>query len=57
MSRNRVRYERDETGACTVNAPAIHGCRTYGRTIEQARERVRQALSLFASDAERTLFS
>jgi predicted RNase H-like HicB family nuclease len=28
------------------------GCHTYGRTIDQARDRIREALGLFVSNAE-----
>ena len=31
----------------------VRGCHTQGRTLEQARRRVREALGLFVSDADR----
>lgn len=46
-------YERDSDGRWLVRVPAISGCHTHGRTIEQARERIREALSLFVADADR----
>ena len=48
----RAVYEREPDGRWTVAVPQVRGCHTYGRTIEQARERVREALDLFVADAE-----
>ena len=48
----RAVYERDDNGTWLVSAPEVKGCHTYGRTIEQARERFREALSLFVDDAD-----
>jgi predicted RNase H-like HicB family nuclease len=48
----RAVYEREPDGRWTVEVPQVRGCHTYGRTIEQARERVREALDLFVADAE-----
>jgi predicted RNase H-like HicB family nuclease len=31
----------------------MRGCHTYGRTLEQARRRIREALSLWVEDADR----
>ena len=47
-------YERDE-GAWTVRIAEVQGCHTYGRSIAQARERIREALGLFDDDAERAV--
>jgi predicted RNase H-like HicB family nuclease len=47
MTRHKAVYERDESGAWIVHVPAVKGCHTYGRSIDQARERVREALGLF----------
>ena len=30
----------------------LHGCHTQGRTLEEARRRVREAMALFIEDAE-----
>lgn len=55
MRRLRVVFERDETGTWIVNAPRVRGCHSYGRTLEQARKRIREALRLFdIADAELT---
>ncbi|HEY3218015.1 MAG TPA: type II toxin-antitoxin system HicB family antitoxin [Candidatus Limnocylindria bacterium] len=51
MSTYKVVYERDEGGAWIAEVPSVPGCHTYGRTIEQARERVREALDLWVRDA------
>jgi predicted RNase H-like HicB family nuclease len=48
----RVVFERDETGAWLASVPSVPGCHTYGRTLDQARRRVREALSLWVGDAE-----
>ena len=43
----RVVFERDESGAWIVNVPRIKGCHSYGRTLDQARTRIKEALRLF----------
>jgi predicted RNase H-like HicB family nuclease len=48
----RAVYEREPDGRWTVEVPQVRGCHTYGRTIEQARERIREALDLFVADAD-----
>jgi predicted RNase H-like HicB family nuclease len=48
-----VVYERDESGAWIARVPRIPGCHTYGRTIDQARRRIREALGLWVQNAER----
>jgi len=48
----RAVYERDRDRVWTVRIPAIRGCHTYGRTIEQARSRIREALRLWVDDPE-----
>jgi predicted RNase H-like HicB family nuclease len=48
----RAVYEREPDGRWTVEVPLVPGCHTYGRTIEQARERIREALDLFVGDAD-----
>jgi predicted RNase H-like HicB family nuclease len=46
-----VRYELDETGWWLAAVPAIPGCHTQARTLEQAETRIREALALFIPDA------
>jgi predicted RNase H-like HicB family nuclease len=48
----RVVIERDETGAWIAHVRGVRGCHTYGRTLEQARRRIREALSLWVEDAD-----
>jgi len=48
----RAVYEREPDGRWTVELPQVKGCHTYGRTIDQARERIREALDLFVENAE-----
>ncbi len=47
-----VVYERDEDGWWIVEVKEIQGCRSDGRTILEARRRIRQALELFDVDPE-----
>lgn len=51
MSTYKVVYQRDESGSWIAEVPSVPGCHSYGRTIEQARERVRDALDLWVRDA------
>src|SRR3989442_7017567 len=51
VSTYKVVYERDESGSWIAEVPSVPGCHSYGRTIEQARERVREALDLWVRDA------
>jgi predicted RNase H-like HicB family nuclease len=46
----RIILERDETGAWLARVPSVPGCHTYGRTLEQARRRIREALELWVGD-------
>lgn len=45
-----VRYELDKTGWWLATVPAVPGCHTQGRTLEQAERRIREALALFVPD-------
>jgi predicted RNase H-like HicB family nuclease len=49
--RYRVVLERDESGAWIAWVPSVRGCHSYGRTLEQARTRIREALALWVDDA------
>ncbi len=53
MKTYRVIYKRDETGAWIARAPGVPGAHSYGRTIEQARERIREALGLWVANSDR----
>lgn len=50
MRRLRVVFERDESGTWIVRVPQVRGCHSYGRTLDQARMRIREALRLFDVD-------
>src|SRR5207247_10724769 len=48
----KVIYERDESGAWIAHVPSLPGAHSYGRTIEQARGRVREALGLWIREPQ-----
>jgi predicted RNase H-like HicB family nuclease len=50
MKTYRVRYELDETGWWVASIDVVPGCHTQGRTIEQARDRIREALAALTND-------
>jgi predicted RNase H-like HicB family nuclease len=52
----RVVIERDETGAWLAHVQGVRGCHTYGRTLDQVRRRIREALSIWVEDAETAEF-
>jgi predicted RNase H-like HicB family nuclease len=47
MKSYRVVYERDESGHWIATVRGVAGCHSYGRSISEARARVREALGLF----------
>lgn len=49
----KVVYERDESGWWLARVPSVAGCHTQGRTVDEARRRVREALGLFVDGAAR----
>lgn len=52
MSTYSVVYERDEGGWWIARVRDVPGVHSNGRTIEEARRRVREALSLAVDDAD-----
>ena len=48
----RVVYEWGDDGVWTVTAPDVRGAHSQGKSIAQARERIREALGLFVDDAD-----
>jgi predicted RNase H-like HicB family nuclease len=48
----KVVYERDEDGWWIARVLGVQGVHSNGRTIEEARRRVREALSLAVDDAD-----
>lgn len=47
----RIAYERDESGWWVAPARGVRGCHTQGRTVEEARRRLIEAMELFVDDA------
>lgn len=50
MKRYTVTYERDETGWWIAEVQSVQGVNSDGRTVADARRRVREALSLAIGD-------
>jgi predicted RNase H-like HicB family nuclease len=48
-----VVYELDESERWIATVPRVKGCHTYGRSLSEARSRIREALGLFVNDAAR----
>jgi predicted RNase H-like HicB family nuclease len=57
MATYRVVIEKDEGGAWLATVPGVPGCHTYGRSIQQALDRVREALSLWIDDADEAVLT
>ena len=53
VKRYRVIYERDESGWWVASVRGVRGCHTQGRTVDEARRRIREALDLFVGDARK----
>ena len=53
MNSYRVVYELDESGHWIARVPRVRGCHTYGRSLSEARARIREALGLFVAHATR----
>jgi predicted RNase H-like HicB family nuclease len=49
----RVAYERDESGWWVASVRGVRGCHTQGRTVEEARRRIRETLELFVDDGRK----
>ena len=47
----RVAYERDGAGWWVASVRGVRGCHTQGRTVEEARRRIAEAMELFVDDA------
>ncbi len=46
----RVVYERDESGWWVASVRGLRGCHTQGRTVDEARRRIVEAMELFVDD-------
>ena len=42
--------ETDEDGVIIVSCPQFQGCHTYGKTIEEALSRIKEAIELCCED-------
>jgi predicted RNase H-like HicB family nuclease len=51
MSTYHVAYERDESGWWVASVREVRGCHTQGRTVDEARRRIRKAMDLFVDNA------
>lgn len=51
MNEYQVTYERDEAGFWVASVRGVRGCHTQGRTVDEARRRIREALTLYVDDA------
>ena len=46
-----VTYERDESGWWVASVRGLRGCHTQGRTVDEARRRIVEAMELFIDNA------
>src|SRR5437868_248708 len=46
-----VAYERDESGQWVASVRGVRGCHTQGRTVDEARRRIVEAMELFVDNA------
>ena len=51
ISAYHVTYERDESGWWVASVREVRGSHTQGRTVDEARRRIRKAMELFVDDA------
>lgn len=51
-----VIIEQDEDGIYVAKAPDLEGCATQGKTVEQAMERIKEAIQV-CIEAEKETFS
>lgn len=51
MKTYHVAYERDESGRWMASVREVRLCHTQGRTVDEARRRIREAMKLFVNDA------
>jgi predicted RNase H-like HicB family nuclease len=56
MKTYTVIFERDERGWWVASVREVSGCHTQGRSIRQARARIREALALFVKDGTKARF-
>ena len=51
MNTYHVTYARDASGWWVASVREVRGCHTQGRTVDEARRRIREALELFVDHA------
>jgi predicted RNase H-like HicB family nuclease len=51
MKAYHVTYERDESGWWVASVRELRACHTQGRTVDEARRRIREAMGLFVAHA------
>ena len=42
----RIFIEQDEDGIYIVDCPCLDGCRSYGKTIDEAMDNIREAIEV-----------
>ena len=47
-----VIIEQDKEGVFIVECPVLQGCRSYGQTVEEAIENIREAIAVCIDEAE-----
>ena len=45
-----ILIEQDEDGFYIVSCPQFKGCRSYGQTVEEAMENIKEAIELCLED-------
>ena len=53
MKHYRVAFARDESGWWVASVRGVRGCHSQGRTVDEARRRIREALELFVDGARK----
>jgi len=48
-----VLFEQDEDGYFVASVPNLSGCYTQGKTLEQAKQRIRQVIKLCLKDEKK----
>jgi len=52
MKKFPIVLEREEDGRCSVYAPDLSGCTSWGATREEAIENIREAIELWIESAK-----
>src|SRR5882672_12230855 len=47
-----VAYDRDESAWWVASVREVRGCHTQGRTLDEARRNIREAMALFVDEAQ-----